>query len=110
MSCSSKKPLLWKEIYSNISSLLQSPILKLSAGKRFLLIQTAKGEIWGLGANEQNVFNQTNVSHFIIPNMVYQDVRDVSCGWAHVVLLKIGGKVKSFGRNNLGQLGREEGK
>lgn len=33
----------------------------------------------------------------------------MATGWAHVVLLKQNGVVSTYGRNNLNQLGREEG-
>jgi alpha-tubulin suppressor-like RCC1 family protein len=80
----------------------------MSCGKRFLLLRTAGLRIWAIGCNDHNCFNQAEVIHFIVPNMIFQDVLDVSCGWAHVILLDKGRTIRTFGRNNLGQLGKEE--
>lgn len=79
----------------------------MSVGKRYLLLLTEKGEIWALGFNEQNAFNSMNVSHFIIPSLIYENIRDVSSGWAHIAMITDDCKVVTFGRNNLGQLGRK---
>lgn len=79
-------------------------------GKRFLLLRTADHHIWAIGSNDQNCFNKTEVTHLIVPSMIYKDIIDVSCGWAHVILLSKAQTIYTFGRKNLGQLGKEDGK
>ncbi len=82
----------------------------MSCGKRFLLLRTAEGSIWALGCNDQNCFNKAEVTHLIVPTMIFQSILDVSCGWAHLILLDKEREIHTFGRKNLGQLGKEEDK
>ncbi len=77
-------------------------------GKRFLLMLCEDGRIWSLGYNEHNIFNNCQITHIIVPELVYSEIKQIACGWAHVVLLQENNIVKSYGRNNLGQLGRKE--
>ena len=79
--------------------------MNLTLGKRYLLMLTSKGEVWALGSNENNPFNQ-EATYLSVPTLIYQDIKAISSGWAHVVLLTHTGKVLSYGRNNLKQLGR----
>lgn len=74
-------------------------------GKRFLLILTEDGKVWALGNNEQNVFKH-EVTHTIVPTALFQGIRQIAAGWAHIVLLDNHSRIYTFGRNNLGQLGR----
>jgi alpha-tubulin suppressor-like RCC1 family protein len=61
--------------------------------------------VWALGSNEQDVFNRKEITHLIAPVAIFEGVKGIACGWAHVVLLGKDGKVRTFGRNNMGQRG-----
>jgi alpha-tubulin suppressor-like RCC1 family protein len=83
--------------------------VQLSIGKRFLLMRTAKGDVWTVGCNEQNCLNQP-ATHFIVPTLVFQEIRSIASGWAHTIVLTANGRIRTYGRNNLSQLGREPDK
>lgn len=108
MGLSEKKPLLWREVCLNLHERIDSKIVGLKVGKRFLLLQTENKQIWAVGLNEQNSFNVKEISHWIVPTLVFEQVDKMACGWAHTVMLDSQGNIKTYGRNNLDQLGRKE--
>ena len=64
--------------------------------------------MWALGCNEQNCWNNKEVASSKVPVLIFEKVKKIVSGWAHVVLLTEKEEVNSFGRNNLDQLGRKQ--
>lgn len=90
---------------------------ELSVGDKFMIVQTATGEIWGWGDNAYGVLgnalsektgtNVTNPTKISLPNAVKSTA--ISAGADHVLALGSDGNVYAWGNNAYGQLGFENG-
>jgi alpha-tubulin suppressor-like RCC1 family protein len=90
---------------------------EISVGDKFMIVQTATGEIWGWGDNANGVLgnalfertgtNVTNPTKISLPNAVKSTA--ISAGADHVLALGSDGNVYAWGNNAYGQLGFENG-
>lgn len=94
-----------------------SSIPEISVGDKFMIVQTATGEIWGWGDNANGVLgnalsertgtNITNPTKITLPNTVKSTA--ISAGTDHVLALGSDGNVYAWGSNAYGQLGFDNG-
>ena len=85
----------------------------ISVGDKFIIVQTASGEIWGWGDNSAGVLgnisspetgtNITSPSKVNLPDGITSV--SVSAGTDHVLMLGSDGNVYAWGNNEYGQLG-----
>jgi alpha-tubulin suppressor-like RCC1 family protein len=101
---SSKKTALWHALCEQLS-MIEGKITRTVCGKRFLAMLTDRHEVYAFGCNEENCFNNKEITHLATPTLIFKGVSQLACGWAHIVLLKLDQTVESYGRTNLGQLG-----
>ena len=90
---------------------------EISVGDKFMIVQTATGEIWGWGDNANGVLgnalsertgtNVTTPTKISLPNAVKSTA--ISAGADHVLALGSDGNVYAWGNNAYGQLGFENG-
>lgn len=90
---------------------------EISVGDKFMIVQTATGEIWGWGDNANGVLgnalsertgtNVTNPTKITLPNAVKSI--SISAGTDHVLALGSDGNVYAWGSNAYGQLGFDNG-
>ena len=90
---------------------------EISVGDKFMIVQTATGEIWGWGDNANGVLgnalsertgtNITNPTKITLPNTVKSTA--ISAGTDHVLALGSDGNVYAWGSNAYGQLGFDNG-
>ena len=90
---------------------------EISVGDKFMILQTATGEIWGWGDNANGVLgsalsersgtNVTNPTKITLPNAVKSTA--ISAGADHVLALGSDGNVYAWGSNAYGQLGIDNG-
>ena len=89
----------------------------ITIGNKFIIVQTASGEIWGWGDNASGVLgtassketgtNITAPTQIPLPQNV--TAVSVSAGFDHVLMLGSDGNVYSWGNNEAGQLGASSG-
>ena len=90
---------------------------EIAVGDKFMILQTATGEIWGWGDNANGVLgsalsertgtNVTNPVKITLPNAVTSTA--ISAGTDHVLALGFDGNVYAWGNNAYGQLGFDNG-
>lgn len=90
---------------------------EIAVGDKFMILQTATGEIWGWGDNANGVLgsalsertgtNVTNPVKITLPNAVTSTA--ISAGTDHVLALGSDGNVYAWGNNAYGQLGFDNG-
>ncbi len=89
-----------------------------SVGDKFMITQTATGEIWGWGDNSNGVLGNArdeNTGSTNIANPVEIELPDavtskaISAGFNHVLALGSDGGVYAWGNNEYGQLGTDNG-
>ena len=90
---------------------------EIAVGDKFMILQTATGEIWGWGDNANGVLgsalsertgtNVTNPVKITLPNAVTSTA--ISAGADHVLALGSDGNVYAWGNNAYGQLGFDNG-
>ena len=89
----------------------------ITVGNKFIIVQTASGEIWGWGDNASGVLGTassketgTNITAPIqIPLPQNVTSVSVSAGFDHVLMLGSDGNVYAWGNNEAGQLGTSLG-
>ena len=89
----------------------------ISVGDKFMVVQTATGEIWGWGDNAYGVLGNaslettgSNITHAVqieLPNALKSTA--ISAGADHVLAIGSDGNVYAWGSNVYGQLGFESG-
>lgn len=89
----------------------------ITIGNKFIIVQTASGEIWGWGDNASGVLgtassketgtNITAPTQISLPQNV--TAVSVSAGFDHVLMLGSDGNVYAWGNNEAGQLGTSSG-
>lgn len=89
----------------------------ISVGDKFMVVQTATGEIWGWGDNACGVLGNaslentgSNITHAVqieLPNALKSTA--ISAGADHVLAIGSDGNVYAWGSNVYGQLGFESG-
>lgn len=89
----------------------------ITIGNKFIIVQTASGEIWGWGDNASGVLgtassketgtNITAPTQIPLPQNV--TAVSVSAGFDHVLMLGSDGNVYAWGNNEAGQLGTSSG-
>lgn len=89
----------------------------ITVGNKFIIVQTASGEIWGWGDNASGVLgtassketgtNITAPTQIPLPQNV--TAVSVSAGFDHVLMLGSDGNVYAWGNNEAGQLGTSFG-
>ena len=89
----------------------------ITVGNKFIIVQTASGEIWGWGDNASGVLgtassketgtNITAPTQIPLPQNV--TAVSVSAGFDHVLMLGSDGNVYAWGNNEAGQLGTSSG-
>ncbi len=89
----------------------------ISVGDKFIIVQTASGEIWGWGDNYAGVLgnasspetgtNITSPTKVTLPDGVTSV--SVSAGTDHVLMIGSDGNVYAWGNNEYGQLGIDNG-
>lgn len=89
----------------------------ITIGNKFIIVQTASGEVWGWGDNASGVLgtassketgtNITAPTQIPLPQNV--TAVSVSAGFDHVLMLGSDGNVYAWGNNEAGQLGTSSG-
>ncbi|MBE6699855.1 MAG: hypothetical protein E7584_06435 [Ruminococcaceae bacterium] len=95
------------------TAVIDSPEPMIAIGDKFMIVQTASGEIWGWGDNASGVLgnvsspetgtNITSPTKIDLPNGVTSV--SISAGTDHVLMLGSDGNVYAWGNNEYGQLG-----
>lgn len=99
------------------TAVIGSPEPMIAIGDKFMIVQTASGEIWGWGDNASGVLgnvsspetgtNITAPTKIDLPNGVTSV--SISAGADHVLMLGSDGNVYAWGNNEYGQLGVDNG-
>ncbi len=80
------------------------------AGQHFSIVLTSDGDVFGFGGNKYGQLmssdDSSDDSSPLHKLPLPSPVKDVSCGWTHVIALLLNGDVYTWGRNNYHQLGR----
>lgn len=90
---------------------IKAKIIDISAGEAHNLLLDNQGEVWSFGNNYQHQCGYwSDLEDFIwSPKKIkgLANIKAISAGKNHNLVLTKKGKVLTFGNNNLGQLGRE---
>ena len=89
----------------------------ISVGNKFMIVQTASGEIWGWGDNTTgvlgNAYSETTGANITSPTKIALPTGvtavSTSAGFDHVLMLGSDGNVYAWGNNTAGQLGTSNG-
>ena len=99
------------------TAVIGSPEPMIAIGDKFMIVQTADGELWGWGDNANSVLgnttsletgtNITAPTKIPLPSGVTSVA--ISAGTDHVLMLASNGNVYAWGNNEYGQLGIDNG-
>ncbi|KAA8496422.1 Secretion-regulating guanine nucleotide exchange factor [Porphyridium purpureum] len=97
---------------------VDAPFVQGACGSKHLVLLDNKGQVWVAGSNrfgqhatpsssaESHDFKLVRIEHSVRDPSGHPDrVTSVSSGWFHCAALTQGGRVVSWGRNDMGQLG-----
>ena len=99
------------------TAVIGSPEPMIAIGDKFMIVQTADGELWGWGDNANSVLGNTTSletgTNITVPTKIPlpSGVTSVaiSAGADHVLMLASDGNVYAWGNNEYGQLGIDNG-
>lgn len=99
------------------TAVIGSPEPMIAIGDKFMIVQTADGELWGWGDNANSVLGNTTSletgTNITVPTKIPlpSGVTSVaiSAGTDHVLMLASNGNVYAWGNNEYGQLGIDNG-
>ncbi len=99
------------------TAVIGSPEPMIAIGDKFMIVQTAGGEVWGWGDNTNSVLGNASSletgTSVTVPTKVHlpEGVTSVaiSAGADHVLMLASDGNVYAWGNNEYGQLGIDNG-
>jgi alpha-tubulin suppressor-like RCC1 family protein len=87
---------------------MDGDVKKISLGRDFTTVLKNDGSLWGWGSNEYlQLSNESGggVSVLTSPTAVTENVKDVSAGYLHLLVLKNDGSLEVCGSNSSSQLG-----
>lgn len=87
---------------------MDSGVKKVSLGRDFSTVLKEDGSLWGWGSNEYLQLSYEGgggVSVLTSPTAIAEDVKDVSAGYLHLMVLKNDGSLEVCGSNTSSQLG-----
>lgn len=87
---------------------LDSNVIKVSAGEAYTLYLKSNGELWGMG---HNISKQMGVPVDVVkrPTLIRTDVKDISAGTIHSLIIDNNGNLLGAGANEIGELGDGSG-
>ena len=87
---------------------IENKIVAIGCGSSFSTALDDNGNLYGWGSNEDGQLGQSEeTSTFEKPIIIASDVKEFSCGYHHLCVVKNDGTILTAGENEFGNLGRD---
>ena len=101
-----------KTTFTQVTTNINNDVSQIACGNYYTFILKTDGSVWSCGANSDGELglgtsgSGTNRTTFTqVTTNINNDVKQIACGHAHVIILKTDGSIYSCGLNEDGQLG-----